>query len=55
MLIHGGISDEGRVFDDTCLFNIHTLTWTRCIIDKICHRPRLWAHACSLVIPRNFI
>ena len=55
MLIHGGISDEGRVFDDTCLFNIHTLTWTRCIIDKICHRPRLWAHACSLVIPRNIL
>ena len=55
MLIHGGITDEGRILDDTHLFNLHTSTWTKCIIEKICDKPKLWGHACCLVIPGQIL
>ena len=55
MLIHGGINDEGKVLDDTYLFNMHTLTWNKCIINKIDHHPKLWGHACCLVIPGQIL
>ena len=55
MLIHGGINDEGKVLDDSYLFNMHTLTWSKCAINKICQHPKLWGHACSLVIPGQIL
>ena len=55
MLIHGGINDEGKVLDDSYLFNMHTLTWNKCIINKIGIYPRLWGHACCLVIPGQIL
>ena len=55
MLIHGGINEEGKVLDDTYLFNMHTLTWNKCIINKIDHHPKLWGHACCLVIPGQIL
>jgi hypothetical protein len=51
MLIHGGITDEERILDDSYLFNMHTSTWNKCLINKICDKPKLWGHACCLVIP----
>ena len=55
MLIHGGINDEGKILEDSYLFNIHTLTWNKCIINKICEQPKLWGHACCLVIPGQIL
>ena len=55
MLIHGGINAEGKILDDSYLFNMHTLTWNKCIINKICEHPKLWGHACCLVIPGQIL
>ena len=55
MLIHGGINEEGKVLDDTVLLNMHTLTWSNCSIKKICQHPKLWGHACCLVIPGQIL
>ena len=55
MLIHGGINEEGKVLDDTVLLNMHTLTWSNCSINKICQHPKLWGHACCLVIPGQIL
>ena len=55
MLVHGGINDEGKILDDTYLFNMHTLTWNKCNISKICQHPKLWGHACCLVIPGQIL
>ena len=55
MLIHGGINVDGKILDDSYLFNIHTLTWNKCIINKICEHPKLWGHACCLVIPGQIL
>jgi N-acetylneuraminic acid mutarotase len=55
MLIHGGITDEERILDDSYLFNMHTSTWNKCIINKICDKPKLWGHACCLVIPGQIL
>ena len=55
MLIHGGINDEGKVLDDAYLFNLHTFTWNKCIINKINTHPKLWGHACCLVIPGQIL
>ena len=55
MLIHGGINEEGKVLDDTVLLNMHTLTWSNCAINKICQHPKLWGHACCLVIPGQIL
>ena len=30
------------------ILNIHQLKWNKCIIDKYCHWPKLYGHACSL-------
>ena len=55
MLIHGGINVDGKILDDSYLFNMHTLTWNKCIINKICEHPKLWGHACCLVIPGQIL
>ena len=55
MFIHGGINEEGKILDDSYLFNIQTLTWNKCIIDQLCHYPKLYGHACSIVIPSNIL
>ena len=55
MLIHGGINADGKILDDSYLFNMHTLTWNKCIINKICEHPKLWGHACCLVIPGQIL
>ena len=51
MFIHGGINENGKVLNDSYLLNIHQFKWNKCIIDKYCHWPKLYGHACSLVIP----
>ena len=55
MLIHGGINVDGKILDDSYLFNMHTLTWNKCIVNKICEHPKLWGHACCLVIPGQIL
>ena len=55
MLIHGGINEFGRVLDDTILLNMHTLTWSKCSINKLCQHPKLWGHSCCLVIPSQIL
>ena len=55
MLIHGGINEFGRVLDDTVLLNMHTLTWSKCSINKLCQHPKLWGHSCCLVIPGQIL
>ena len=55
MLIHGGINVDGKILDDSYLFNMHTLTWNKCLINKICEHPKLWGHACCLVIPGQIL
>ena len=55
MLIHGGINVDGKILDDSYLFNMHTLAWNKCIINKICEHPKLWGHACCLVIPGQIL
>ena len=55
MLIHGGINADGKILNDSYLFNMHTLTWNKCIINKICEHPKLWGHACCLVIPGQIL
>ena len=55
MLIHGGINDEGKILDDSYLFNMHSLTWNKCIVNKICEQPKLWGHGCCLVIPGQIL
>ena len=55
MLIHGGINVDGKILDDSYLFNMHSLTWNKCIINKICEHPKLWGHACCLVIPGQIL
>ena len=55
MLIHGGINVDGKILDDSYLFNMHALTWNKCIINKICEHPKLWGHACCLVIPGQIL
>ena len=55
MLIHGGINVDGKILDDSYLFNMHTLTWNKCIINKICEHPKLWGHASCLVIPGQIL
>ena len=55
MLIHGGINDDGKVLDDAYLFNMHSLTWSKCAINRIDHHPKLWGHACCLVIPGQIL
>ena len=55
MLIHGGINEFGRVLDDTILLNMHTLTWSKCSINKLCQHPKLWGHSCCLVIPGQIL
>ena len=51
MFIHGGINENGKVLNDSYLLNINQLKWNKCIIDKNCYWPKLYGHACSLVIP----
>jgi len=55
MLIHGGINEEGKTLDDSYLFNMHSLTWNKCIINKICQYPKLWGHSSCLVIPSQIL
>ena len=55
MLIHGGINEEGKILDDSYLFNMHSLTWSKCIINKICQHPKLWGHSSCLVIPGQIL
>ena len=55
MLIHGGINEEGKILDDCYLFNMHSLTWNKCIINKICQHPKLWGHSSCLVIPGQIL
>ena len=55
MLIHGGINEEGKTLDDSYLFNMHLLTWNKCIINKICQYPKLWGHSSCLVIPSQIL
>ena len=55
MFIHGGINEEGKILDDSFLFNIHTLTWSKCNISKMCFFPKLYGHACSAVLPGNIL
>ena len=51
MLIHGGINESGKVLNDTHLLSINQLKWHKCSINKYCQWPKLFGHACSLVIP----
>lgn len=55
ILIHGGINELGKVLSDTYILNINPLKWFKCNIDKTCQCPKLFGHACSLVIPLSFL
>ena len=45
----------GKTLDDSYLFNMHLLTWNKCIINKICQYPKLWGHSSCLVIPSQIL
>ena len=51
MFIHGGINENGKILNDSYILNINKLKWYKCIMDKNCLWPKLYGHACSLVIP----
>ena len=51
MFIHGGINENGKILNDSYILNINKLKWYKCIIDKNCFWPKLYGHACSLVVP----
>ena len=55
MFIHGGINENGNVLNDSFLLNVNQLRWSKCNIDKMCHCPKLFGHACSLVIPTIYL
>ena len=55
MFIHGGINENGKVLNDSYILNVHHLKWNKCLIDKNCHCPKLFGHACSLVVPLMYL
>ena len=55
MLIHGGINENGKILNDSFILNINKLKWYKCIIDKNSLWPKLYGHACSLVIPFSYL
>ena len=60
MLIHGGINEDGKVLNDTYLLSLSQLKWHKCIIEKNIYStssnsPKLYGHACSLVIPLFYL
>jgi len=55
MLIHGGINETGKVLNDAYILNLNPLKWYKCVVDRICQWPKLFGHACSLVMPLNYL
>ena len=55
MFIHGGINENGKVLNDSYILNVHHLKWNKCLIDKNCHCPKLFGHACCLVVPLMYL
>ena len=55
MLIHGGIGLNNQVLSDCYLLNFQPLKWTDISIEKYNPKPKVFGHACCLVIPTIFL
>ena len=60
MLIHGGINEDGKVLNDTYILSLNQLKWHKVIIERNYYNntntaPKLYGHACSLVIPLIYL
>ncbi len=50
-LIHGGISFEGKILNDSFILISNPLMWTSLSVSPINQPPYLYGHACALVVP----
>ena len=51
MLIHGGVGPSNEILSDCHLLNLQTLKWIEPYIEQNLPKPKVYGHACCLVIP----
>ena len=55
MLIHGGVGINNDVLSDCYLLNFQPLKWMDISIERYGPKPKVFGHACCLVIPTIFL
>ena len=55
MLIHGGITEEKEILNDTHILNFSPLKWTMASINYLTPGPKLFGHASCTVIPNDVL
>ena len=55
MLIHGGITEEKEILNDTHILNFTPLKWTMASINYLTPGPKLFGHSSCTVIPNAVV